>query len=753
MVLKVTGSNPVVLQKMNNKALNYFFVNNNKIDNIEKNRNIIDYLENLNIKIPHYCYHQKLSVAGNCRMCLVELKNSPKPLIACAMTVTNKMEIYTNSPLVKKARENVMEFLLLNHPLDCPICDQGGECDLQDQSMFFGTSKKRFYNYKRSVKNKNLGPIVKTVMTRCIHCTRCVRFADEIAGVPDLGMFGRGRNSEIGTYVNKIFKSELSGNIIDICPVGALTNKPYSFVDRNWELTNVVAIDYNDSFGQEILVSLKSESVITKIQPFYNKNDLSTSWISDKTRFSFDGMFSPEKILNISVADISQKQTNKFTWKSIFKEILNVIFFQNHLNRYLKDFGKLTFIVGENTSIEVLSILQALEKKFKFFCLNKLENTKLNNDLETHFLTNSVNNIDLLNKSSFCLLIGTNTRVESSLLNIKLRQRYLQGNFSVYSIGSTLDLTFPVKCLGSNIQILKNISEGNHSICQELKNAENPLIICNFNSFKQNGTKGILENLNHFSKTVNKNLNGFNYINNNLFESNNNYLSILKPLNKKSLMNSFGLYFINCNFENKTILKLLELKTLKIYLLDKIKANYLINQNDLFDLKRNNLKHIKSIINLPASTFFESSNLYFTTEGLLKKTNKIVSNKSLSKNNWEILRKLFSLLNNNTVLKKNEILTFNYLKLIYFLKFINLNYFSIQTLKKSCLIDYKKSNAVLNLTKNNRSLYNKIYKTKINFWLNDFYIGSKDNYSKFSKVMIESSKFSRFQETNFKYLK
>ena len=293
---------------MSNKNSSYFLINNIKINNLEKNRNIIDYLENLSIKIPHYCYHPKLSVSGNCRMCLVELKNSPKPLVSCAMTLTNKMEIYTESPLVKKARENILEFLLLNHPLDCPICDQGGECDLQDQSVVFGSSKKRFYNYKRSVVNKNLGPIVKTVMTRCIHCTRCVRFADEIAGVPELGMFGRGYNSEIGTYVSKVFDSELSGNIIDICPVGALTNKPYSFVDRSWELSRINSIDFTDSFGLNLSLSVKSQRTITKIQPSYNPQDLSNSWISNKTRFCFDGMFSPEKFSNLNISTLKKKK-------------------------------------------------------------------------------------------------------------------------------------------------------------------------------------------------------------------------------------------------------------------------------------------------------------------------------------------------------------------------------------------------------------------------------------------------------------
>ena len=208
--------------------MKYFYINNDKFDFSNTNTSIIEFCENIGITIPHFCYHKKLSLAGNCRMCLIELKNSPKPVVSCTMLITNKMEIYTDSPLVKKSRENIMEFLLQNHPLDCPICDQGGECDLQDQSFSFGFSKKRFYNFKRVVIDKNIGPIVKTVMTRCIHCTRCVRFANEIAGIPNLGMFNRGVHSEIGTYVNKIFSSELSGNVIDICPVGSLTFKYYT---------------------------------------------------------------------------------------------------------------------------------------------------------------------------------------------------------------------------------------------------------------------------------------------------------------------------------------------------------------------------------------------------------------------------------------------------------------------------------------------------------------------------------------------
>ena len=282
---------------------------NLKINNNRINSSLLEYLRYLNISIPHYCYSDGLSIAGNCRMCLIEIKNAPKPIVSCSVSAKsclNNSEIFTNSPLVKKARENIMEFLLLNHPLDCPICDQGGECDLQDQSFVFGVTQKRFFNFKKIVTNKNIGPIIKTVMTRCIHCTRCVRFANEVAGVEDLGMFGRGMNSEIGTYVNKFFNSELSGNVIDLCPVGALTSKQYPFVNRSWELKTLNSIDYSDGFGLDIQVQLKNNKIL-KVLPGYNTESYTSNWISDKTRFSFDGMFSPNRIFHTSTLDGTTK--------------------------------------------------------------------------------------------------------------------------------------------------------------------------------------------------------------------------------------------------------------------------------------------------------------------------------------------------------------------------------------------------------------------------------------------------------------
>jgi NADH dehydrogenase (ubiquinone) Fe-S protein 1 len=346
---------------INNVKFNYVleFQSNHKNDYWKQNAPLIEYCETIGINIPHYCYHKSLSISGNCRMCLVELKNSPKPIVSCAMSAKsclNNSEIFTNSPLVKKARENVLEFLLLNHPLDCPICDQGGECDLQDQSLFFGIAKKRFYNFKRVVTDKNIGPIVKTVMTRCIHCTRCVRFASEVAGTEDLGMFGRGLDSEIGTYVTKTFQSELSGNIIDLCPVGALTSKPYPFVSRSWELKSVSSIDFSDGFATNIQVYLKNNQ-ITKITPEYDSNSNSTSWISDKTRFAFNGMFSPERILKGFIVTGNNTVTMSNTWKILLDEIILTLYFQDHLNRHFFETKSLYVVFDSNISLEVLNLL------------------------------------------------------------------------------------------------------------------------------------------------------------------------------------------------------------------------------------------------------------------------------------------------------------------------------------------------------------------------------------------------------------
>ncbi|MGA0393593.1 MAG: NADH-quinone oxidoreductase subunit NuoG, partial [Rhodospirillales bacterium] len=255
---------------------------------VEAGITILQACEQAGAEIPRFCYHERLSIAGNCRMCLVAMEKSPKPVASCAMPVGEGMVIYTNTPEVEKMRRGVMEFLLINHPLDCPICDQGGECDLQDQALGYGLGISRYQEKKRAVKDKNIGPLVKTIMTRCIHCTRCIRFATEIAGVPELGATGRGEHMEVGTYVEKALTSELSGNIIDLCPVGALTNKPYAFAARSWELKKTESVDVMDAVGSNIRVDTRGMEVM-RVLPRLNE-DVNEEWISDKTRFACDGL-------------------------------------------------------------------------------------------------------------------------------------------------------------------------------------------------------------------------------------------------------------------------------------------------------------------------------------------------------------------------------------------------------------------------------------------------------------------------------
>lgn len=327
---------------------NFVLINKKKIYVKDWSLTIFQLCETIGIKIPRFCYHDKLSIAGNCRMCLIEVESSIKPIIACATSLSKGMSVLTNSALVKKARENVLEFLLINHPLDCPICDQGGECDLQDQSLIYGSDKGRFTEIKRSVEDKDFGPLVKTVMTRCIHCTRCVRYMDEIAGFGGLGTMGRGRDTEIGTYLGSILESEISGNVIDLCPVGALTSKPYAFTGRPWELTSVESIDILDSLCSNIRIDIKG-SEIMRILP--KKNELiNEEWVTDKIRFSYDGL----KIERLAFPLVKNHNTSSFTSCSW------------HFAYYFFYFKLQEFIVGcTNTSLSDSDNLDKLLKNLK----------------------------------------------------------------------------------------------------------------------------------------------------------------------------------------------------------------------------------------------------------------------------------------------------------------------------------------------------------------------------------------------------
>ena len=758
------------------KSITYFYINNVKFnytlefqnnyinDYWKQNAPLIEYCETVGVDIPHYCYHKNLSISGNCRMCLVELKNAPKPIVSCAMSAKsclNNSEIFTNSPLVKKARENVLEFLLLNHPLDCPICDQGGECDLQDQSFFFGISKKRFYNFKRVVTDKNIGPIVKTVMTRCIHCTRCVRFACEIAGTEDLGMFGRGLDSEIGTYVTKTFQSELSGNVIDLCPVGALTSKPYPFVSRSWELKNLNSIDFSDGFCSDIQVYLKNNHIIKVTPEYKNQNN---SWISDKTRFAFDGMFSPEKILKGFIKAGNNKLFITNTWKLLLQEIILTLYFQDHLNKHFFKINKMLIIFDNNVNIEVINLLNIFSVKYSFIKLRKANSGYIETDLEQNFLTTKSNElVKNLNQSNVCFLLGFNSRYESSSLNTLLRKRVMKGDFKIFSMSSSNDLTFPVSYLGLNIKTLKQISEGNHKICQELSYSKTTFLIGS-HILQRKDAKGLINVLNKLKlKAKNSSiLNGFNIINSSVNEAGVNYLNTFKPVTENDIKSNAGLYFLNQSSKNSNIQKIINLKLLNYIPKNDFLPNFCLEQNNgISCLNQNVLEsacNIYNYINLPNNSFFESNGTYLNTEGSFKKTVKFVSTNKQTKDDWQILRKIFSVtkkIDFTTNQRNNTIRHFNSKNLIQFKNFAGFLFSASKNIVKK---NYNYKLADVSLSNKTTPFYylklkkTKIINSKLKIWINDFYIGGKDPYSKYSTTMINCSRIFRTEKHNFTHV-
>jgi NADH-quinone oxidoreductase subunit G len=423
-------------------------------------------------EIPRFCYHERLSIAGNCRMCLVEWVGAPKPQASCALQVRdifpNKdgtpAKINTKSPLVKKAREGVMEFLLINHPLDCPICDQGGECDLQDQAMAYGrASFHRFSENKRAVEDKYMGPLIKTIMTRCIQCTRCVRFATEVAGVPDLGATGRGEDMEITTYLEKAFASEMSGNAVDICPVGALTSKPYAFNARPWELRKTESVDVMDAQGCNIRVDTRGRDVM-RVLPRLNE-EVNEEWISDKTRHACDGL--RRQRLDKPYIRKGGKLAPA-TWGEAFAAIAARVSSTKP--------ERMAAIVGDLAAAEETKALKDLMTALGVSNLDcRQDGSKLQPSLRRSYLFNTT--IAGVEAADALLLIGTNLRWEAPVLNARVRKTWLYGNLKIANVGAAYDLTYPVQQLGASPDVLEKIAYGSHPFAQALKDAQRPMLI------------------------------------------------------------------------------------------------------------------------------------------------------------------------------------------------------------------------------------------------------------------------------------
>lgn len=437
-------------------------VNGIKIE-VPTHYTVLQACEAAGFEIPRFCYHERLQIAGNCRMCLVKVDKMPKPVASCAQPISEGMTIYTDSQEVKEARQGVLEFMLINHPLDCPICDQAGECDLQDQSVKYGQGDSIFTESKRAVQDKYMGPLIKTFMNRCIHCTRCIRFLEDIAGSNELGAVGRGEDMQISTYIEKAITSELSGNIIDLCPVGALTSKPYSFKARSWELTKTESIDVHDAVGSNIRIDSRGSEVM-RILPKVN-DQINEEWISDKTRFACDGL--KYQRLDTPMLKINGK-FEEISWTLAIKTIANLI-----STTHPKKIG---MIAGDLVDVESMCASKTLLKELgstNYDC--RQDGTTLNFRHRSDYIFNTT--IANIEKADLCLIIGSNPRLEAPIVNARIRKSVTRNNLNVMLIGQKVDLNYDYKHLGDNPWLIKQIADNSHPICKNFLNYKNPMII------------------------------------------------------------------------------------------------------------------------------------------------------------------------------------------------------------------------------------------------------------------------------------
>jgi NADH-quinone oxidoreductase subunit G len=649
---------------------------------------LIQACEIAGIEIPRFCYHDKLRIAGNCRMCLVEVEKAPKPVASCAMPVANGMVVHTNTPNVKKAREGVMEFLLINHPLDCPICDQGGECDLQDQAFKYGKGANRFQENKRSVKDKYMGPLIQTHMTRCIHCTRCVRFMSDLAGVPELGATGRGEHMEITSYLEKGLGSELSGNIIDVCPVGALNSKPYAYTARSWELKHTNSIDIFDSMGSNIRIDTRGLEVM-RILPRINE-EINEEWISDKIRFSYDGL----KVQRIDKPYV--KSGNRLS-ASNWDEAISVI------TKKIKslDNPKIGAIAGTMIDIESMFAMKTLLKKLGSENID-FNQFGYNFDLEarSNYLFNS--KFSGLEDADLLLLIGADIRKNAPVLGARINKLARFGSLKIARIGEEDNQTFPLKELGKDLKILDLIEKGKSEFADSLKLAKKPVIIVGDGVYSRPDSAAIFSQISSICKKYNiirEDWNGFNIL--------HNHASTVGALDIGFFAKSESSKAINMAKASVSgeldILFLLGADELEIPQSHDSLIIYIGHHGD----KSANIADIV----LPAAAFTEKDASYINNEGILQEAFKAVPAPGKALAEYDIIFKIANALN------------------------IDLGFSDLAILRKSL------SNELIKLNSNNHISFtskDKILDMPIESIKFDFYLSN--SISRASKTMASCSK-------------
>ncbi len=587
---------------------------------------LIQACEQAGVEIPRFCYHERLSIAGNCRMCLVEVAGMPKPIASCALGVNDMRpgpngeppEIHTKSETVKKAREGVMEFLLINHPLDCPICDQGGECDLQDQAMAYGVDGSRFNENKRSVEDKNIGPLIKTIMTRCIHCTRCVRFMTEIAGVSELGMTGRGEDVEITTYLEQGMTSEMSGNVIDLCPVGALTSKPYAFSARPWELRKTESIDVMDAIGANIRVDSRGREVMRFLPR--NHDDVNEEWISDKTRFVWDGL----RTQRLDQPYIRKRgKLRPASWDEAFAAIAKKI-------KPGKG-KKIAAIAGDLAGAEEMFALKNLMTKIGSPNIDCRQDGAALNPAKGRgsYLFNS--GIAAIDEADAILLIGCDPRNEAATLNARIHKRWRTGQLKVGLVGQKTDLTYDHDYIGAGPESLNSLVQGRHQFAKTLNSAKRPMIILGSGALARRDGASIMAlaaKLATATGVVKRNWNGFNVL--------HHAASRVAGLDLKFLPGKDGL-------DTAGILKAAKTGKLDIvYLLgaDEIDMAKLDNTFVIYQGTHGDAGAHSADVILPGAAYTEKSAIYVNTEGRPQLTERAVFPPGEAREDWTIIRAL-----------------------------------------------------------------------------------------------------------------
>lgn len=576
---------------------------------VEKGTSILQAAEMLGIEIPRFCYHDRLSVPANCRMCLVEVKGGPpKPVASCAMACADGMEVHTDTEMVHNARKGVMEFLLINHPLDCPICDQGGECDLQDQAVAYGYDRSRYTESKRAVKNKDIGPLVKTTMTRCIQCTRCVRFADEIAGTGELGLFNRGEDVEIASCLGTAVSSELSGNLVDICPVGALTSKPYEYMARPWELRRVEGIDVHDAVGSNIMFCTRGNEVL-RILPRLNE-DVNEEWISDKARFAHDGLME-NRIDQPYVRDAVDGRLKPASWERAFETISNNL-------RDLKG-SEIAAMVGDLCALEEVVALKDLMDQLGSDNLEcRMEMAHYDVSAPANYLFNT--GIAKLEEADAILLIGTNPRVEAPLINARIRKNWLKNRTPVALIGESAELNYPVEHIGDKVSDIESLMKARSGFAKTLKDAKKPVVIIGKGAFLRHdglAVHKLCADLADKMKIVKDDWNGFNV----LHTAAGRIGAItagFTSLKDFSLKNMKAVWMMNVDGP----------------LVDEVDSDaFLIYQGHHGDVTAD-----RADVVLPGAAYTEKDGIYINVEGRVQFSRQAVFAPGQAKEDWKIIR-------------------------------------------------------------------------------------------------------------------